>query len=335
MVMTVLMLPLFAIPGSGALPDSQPSVCSETAVILDTIRTVESGGDYQAQAPTSTASGAYQYIDSTWRSQAAALGVDVELYPTARSAPPDIQDRVAAANVTAILHDHDSDVTVVPVVWYLPAALDDPALMDQVPAGNTLTIRQYQTLWIDTYNDKLADAAPYDDTSCTPTTNDGTRALPAPRDQIAPTTLDDAHHDYPAWDLMLPPNTPIYAITGGTVVSTQHWNGNWYRDGCNSSLPPSGCRTCGNGATIETTDGLRHTYCHNSRLNVSNGDTVVPGQHIADSGDTGRSGSPHLHLELRHDSTRRCPLALITAIYNDTAIPNPAALATAGCSFVP
>lgn len=332
-VMAVLTLPLLAMPGSGSITHAAPYACGQLAVILDTIRTLESNGNYQAKAVTATASGAYQYIDSTWQHWAASIGIDTQLYPTARSAPDNIQDRVAAANVTAILDDHHGDITIVPVIWYLPAALDNPALMDQIPAGNTLTIRQYQTRWLDTYKTKLGQAAPINANDCAPTTNDGAWALPAPRHQIDPGSLDNAHHDYPAWDLLLPINTPIYAITGGTVITTQHWNGNWWRDGCASTNPPNGCNTCGNGATIETIDGLRHTYCHNTQLYIAAGETIVPGQHIADSGDTGRTGTPHLHLELHYSGTQRCPQPLITAIYNGAPIPAPASLPTSGCSF--
>ncbi len=42
------------------------AACGELAVILDTIRTIESGSDYQAPKNRGGASGAYQYIDSTW-----------------------------------------------------------------------------------------------------------------------------------------------------------------------------------------------------------------------------------------------------------------------------
>lgn len=55
----------------------------------------ESGGNFQAQNPTSTASGAGQDIDATWREAMRALGYG-DKYPTAKSAPPEIQN---AANI--------------------------------------------------------------------------------------------------------------------------------------------------------------------------------------------------------------------------------------------
>lgn len=168
-----------------------------------------------------------------------------------------------------------------------------------------------------------------------PATADGCWALPAPRQRIARSTLDDKHHSYPAWDLSLPVGTPIYALAGGTVVSTQHWDSNWWNFNCVARGNPAGCITCGNGVSIQTTFGLRHTYCHNSELNISVGDVIVAGQHIATSGSSGRSGVAHLHLELRWalEEQRRCPQTLLTAIYDATTTPNPASLPINGCTF--
>ncbi|MGI9030869.1 MAG: M23 family metallopeptidase [Ilumatobacteraceae bacterium] len=121
----------------------------------------------------------------------------------------------------------------------------------------------------------------------------------------------------------------------GTVVSTQHWDSNWWNFNCVARGNPAGCITCGNGVSIQTTFGLRHTYCHNSELNISVGDVIVAGQHIATSGSSGRSGVAHLHLELRWalEEQRRCPQPLLTAIYDDTTTPNPASLPIHGCTF--
>ena len=66
---------------------------------LACVRRHESGGNYQAQNPTSTASGAYQYLRSTWRTMSARAGHGG--YPTARSAPPWVQDAVAVYTVNS------------------------------------------------------------------------------------------------------------------------------------------------------------------------------------------------------------------------------------------
>jgi hypothetical protein len=113
--------------------------------ILRTIRQLESNSNYQARN-ASSASGAYQIIDSTWANYAG--------YPSAYLAPPEIQDTKAAEMITRVLARND-DVSRVPPAWYVghvPA--DDSPEWDQVPApyaGNTITVRQYQQRWIDLY----------------------------------------------------------------------------------------------------------------------------------------------------------------------------------------
>lgn len=54
------------------------------------IRYCESGGDYTAQNPTSSASGAYQFLDSTWRGIPGTSG-----YARAKFAPASVQDAAA------------------------------------------------------------------------------------------------------------------------------------------------------------------------------------------------------------------------------------------------
>ena len=63
------------------------------------------------------------------------------------------------------------------------------------------------------------------------------------------------------------------------------------------------------------------------------GDTIVPGQHVMDSGDTGRSGAPHLHIEIRVENVRLCPQPALEAIYTGASPPAIAALPTAGCAY--
>ena len=65
------------------------------AATLAQIAQNESGSNYTATNPASTASGAYQMINSTWQMAASNVGIDTSLYPTAKSAPPALQDAAA------------------------------------------------------------------------------------------------------------------------------------------------------------------------------------------------------------------------------------------------
>lgn len=133
----------------GSKPEALPGLCvsdGNLEPILATIRQMESGNDYQAQAAGASASGAYQIVNGTWDGYGG--------YSRARDAPPEVQDAKAAEMVKAIL-DTYRDVSYVPVGWYLPSALDDgPGGWNFVPmpeAGNTLTIAQYQQKWLAEY----------------------------------------------------------------------------------------------------------------------------------------------------------------------------------------
>lgn len=279
------------------------AACGELSVILDTIRTIESGGDYTAPKNRGGASGAYQYIDSTWN--------DHEGYPSAYLAPPEIQDARAATDVQTILATY-GDVAFVPVVWYWPRAATDPSQLDIVPmpaAGNRLTVREYQQRWLATYETKSAGGASSECTGAIPT-EDG-YALPIDRALIAadPSMLDQPHHDYPAIDLMIPTGSPIYAVRGGVVARVVNWQHNcWELGRCD--------QTCGIGISVAGDDGARYIYCHGSRLNgVEVGQTVVAGELLMWSGNSGRSGAPHLHFELRVDGRQRCPQQLLRGLY--------------------
>jgi hypothetical protein len=111
--------------------------------ILATIRYMESRGNYTIAPNRGNASGAYQFIESTWNGYGG--------YSHAYLAPPWIQDERAAADVNRFLAQWNNDVSMIPVMWYYPRAATAPALMDVVPvpsAGNVLTIREYQQRWL-------------------------------------------------------------------------------------------------------------------------------------------------------------------------------------------
>ena len=83
-------------------------------------------------------------------------------------------------------------------------------------------------------------------------------------------------------DLPVPIGTPLSAAQEGRVVTS------------------TTNAVSGNYVILEHAGGVRTAYCHLSELApLSPGDTVVRGQEIGLSGNTGRSTGPHLHFVLR------------------------------------
>ena len=158
-------------------------------------------------------------------------------------------------------------------------------------------------------------------------------SLPGPPDMILSdvSVLTQPHHDYPAWDWIIPINTPIYAVRAGRVVNVHQWAHNWWDRGCGSN--PTGCVPCGVGLTIVDSENTRWTYCHATSLTISVGDDVAAGDQVMWSGNTGRSGTPHLHLEIRTpDGARRCPQPLLQALAQGR-LPQQPSLPSSGCWF--
>ena len=113
---------------------------------LQVLADQESGGDPHAQASTSSASGKYQYIDSTWRSRvsgSSAIYPPGARYAHAKDAPEAIQDAVAYIEYSKKFVDYNSDIFKLAVSHFLPAANENPALLDVVPSGNSITPREY------------------------------------------------------------------------------------------------------------------------------------------------------------------------------------------------
>jgi muramidase (phage lysozyme) len=118
--------------------------------ILSALKSKESSGDYNAKNPKSSASGGYQFIDSTWRSLSNKYGIGTE-YKTAKSAPSEVQDIVAARYVADILADNNNDVTKVPVVWYTGNAAGQMS-EEALAVNKGLTAERYQSDWLRRYN---------------------------------------------------------------------------------------------------------------------------------------------------------------------------------------
>jgi len=166
---------------------------SGVQAILDTIKGRESGGNYKIHAKGSSASGAYQFIDSTWQSLTKKFGVGTE-YKSAADAPPGIQDQIAGNFISDILKANNNDVSKVPLVWYTGNAqgkISEAALA----ANRGLTPQQYQAHWMQDYakrsGQQLAQASTADQAATTAPKNIAAN-VPVPVQQGSGTTPSSA-----------------------------------------------------------------------------------------------------------------------------------------------
>jgi cell wall-associated NlpC family hydrolase len=132
-------------PVAAAAPDGELATdVNNVPVFLAGERQVESGGNYQASSPGG-ASGAYQYINATWSSEARSAGYSQYADGPAAAAPPEVQDAVAASNAERLFATFHNWWWAAQA-WYDPLWAGDPAEQLSVPypsAGNTLTMAGY------------------------------------------------------------------------------------------------------------------------------------------------------------------------------------------------
>jgi murein DD-endopeptidase MepM/ murein hydrolase activator NlpD len=82
-------------------------------------------------------------------------------------------------------------------------------------------------------------------------------------------------------DIAAPAGTPIRAVAGGRVIESGN-KGDY-----------------GNAVVIQTEDGRKMVYAHNSRNFVQTGDAIAAGEIIGEVGSTGRATGPHVHFEVK------------------------------------
>lgn len=123
-----------------------PAIAGDLGTFLTAIRTHESGGNYTAQNHSgSDASGAYQFLGTTWTSEATAAGQAAYAHMPAYQAPPAVQDAVAGFMATGAFNGPaQQNWGRVADIWYV-GHIASAAELDVVPAGgNTITPRQYE-----------------------------------------------------------------------------------------------------------------------------------------------------------------------------------------------
>jgi hypothetical protein len=194
-------------------------------------------------------------------------------------------------------------------------------------AGNRLTVRKYQQRWLATYETKAATASESDCAGAVPT-EDG-YALPIDRTFIA---ADPGMLDEP------PPRLPRHRPDDPGRIAHLRRSRRHRRPRRRLAPQLLGTRrcdqTCGIGLSIDGDDGARYIYCHGSRLNgVAVGQTVAAGELLMWSGNSGRSGAPHLHLELRIGGRQVCPQPLLQSLFETGRTVDPVHLPFNDCSF--
>lgn len=146
-------------------------------------------------------------------------------------------------------------------------------------------------------------------------------ALPLPRDALNANYVSKPHHDHPGADLPAPTGTPISAVEGGVVTVAG---------------PMSGYGN--NFVAVVDGQGWTWYYGHGSAHSVSVGDSVQPGQIIAQVGNEGFSTGPHLHLGLNAPgqsvptgSPSYCPQGVLMALWDGKPAPALTSLSTTAC----
>ena len=91
-------------------------------------------------------------------------------------------------------------------------------------------------------------------------------------------------------DFAVPVGSDVHAVAGGTVTQSE-------RRGSYGHL-----------VVIRHRSGWESRYAHLDKRLVKRGQRVEAGQRIAESGNSGRSTGPHLHLELRKSGKAVDPL---------------------------
>lgn len=143
----------------------------------------------------------------------------------------------------------------------------------------------------------------------------GDYALPLPRYAASEADYAAGHwNGTRAVDLITDVGTPVYATQNATTY--RFWSS-----------------SCGNGMRVEFDSIHRFTYCHLNSYVAGHGQSVAAGQLVAYSGDTGDSGTPHLHIQGMDDSQNVCPQPYLVAVYNGQTPPTVSQLPTTGCTW--
>jgi hypothetical protein len=123
------------------------------------------------------------------------------------------------------------------------------------------------------------------------------------------------HHTTPALDLAAPVGEPVFAAADGKVIQADSSCGARQNDGCNN----------GSGNVVSIDQGSRRSrYLHLATVEVGIG-PISAGDRIGTTGNSGSTGSPHLHYDEVTDETYgdRIKPGKILACHGDKVVTYP------------
>ncbi len=211
-----------------------------------------------------------EYDDATGRCISNCPYVGITVTETIQRSDKNTADAVAEISAIRINESGDSGTTITPTIPTTTTEIatteitttESPFITDTQPVQTTTTVRSADI----PIGLPLAGAprisSPY-----------GMRTHPVTKKQTMHWGIDFA----------VPTGTSVLAPGNGTVAAV--WTD----------------KSCGNAIRIKHANGYETTYCHLSQQLVTTGNTVVRGQEIAKSGNTGASTGPHLHYAIKRN----------------------------------
>lgn len=282
---------------------------TEIDAFLYAMRMVESNNNYKANSGVSSASGAYQYIASTWN--------NYQGYRTAAQAPPAVQDARAREDFQRDFNKYQ-DWEKVAAAHLYPAWANDKSKWNQAPGRGNPSVREYVNRVMKHFNSAKSSGnsgsnpdgsipftggpAADKDGSITftggPAGSSGTEKVAAPLASMRITSpfgyrihpISGGKKLHAGADLAGATGTKVMASASGKVTRASPFSGY------------GNCIDISHGGKVST------RYAHLSAIKVKVGDQVQQGQLIGLVGATGGVTGPHLHWEYRVNDKPEDPM---------------------------
>ena len=300
-VLFVVVLFCFSLEGQSAV---QPFQLSPSIVMADATLPVEQHESYLAQRGEAVARLAAQLDGLVVTFGGVGQRLDAIAWP------------MVGAETAVLPTEAPAEETIAPIIWLRPAAVPRQTPSVSLPptrqrkAVQSYVVQQGDSFYAiaQRFNVSVDAISFYNNVSLRnglrvgmpldiPPEGDIPPALTEPREGemfIWPVNsrsiIQYARWGHMALDIPLATGTPILAAAAGKV----EYSG-WHSGGY------------GYLVVIDHQNGWRSVYAHNSSLNVVVGQMVAQGEMVAESGNTGRSTMPHLHLEFSFNKVTKDP----------------------------